>query len=108
MSGVSAKFIAYTVQKYFQPNFVVAAKIRLIRISAENFVQPAEFKKKIRLRGLVDDMPVVERLRLINTHAQPYGPPKNNAYRIDGSIATAVYKTVNYNSVTVHYRYRLS
>jgi len=35
----------YTVQPYFQPSFVVSAKIRLIRISAEKFVQPAEFKK---------------------------------------------------------------
>jgi len=39
-------------RKNFQPNFVVSAKIRPIRISAEKSVQPAEFKKKIRLRGL--------------------------------------------------------
>jgi len=30
----------------FLADFVVSAKIRLIRISAEKFVQPAEFKKK--------------------------------------------------------------
>ena len=43
MSGFVSQI--YTVQPYFQPNFVVSAKIRLIRISAEKFVQPAEFKK---------------------------------------------------------------
>jgi len=36
----------------FSAEFCSFRKIWLIRISAENFVQPAEFKKKIRLRGL--------------------------------------------------------
>jgi len=40
---MSAKF--YSAQPYFQPNFSVYAKIRLIRISAEKCVQPAEFLK---------------------------------------------------------------
>ena len=31
---------------------MICAKIRLSRISAKIFVQPAEFSKKIRLRGL--------------------------------------------------------
>ena len=35
----------FTVQPYFQPNFVVSAKIWLIRISAKKSVQPAEFLK---------------------------------------------------------------
>ena len=43
--------VCQPVQPYIQPNFVVSAKIRLIRISAEKFVQPAEFKKK-QMRGL--------------------------------------------------------
>ena len=34
------------VLAYFQPNSVASAKIRLIRISAENMVQPAEFFQK--------------------------------------------------------------
>ena len=34
------------VRAYFQPNSVASAKIRLIRISAENMVQPAEFFEK--------------------------------------------------------------
>jgi len=37
----------------FQPNFSNYVNIRLIRISAEFFYQPAEIKKKIRLRGLI-------------------------------------------------------
>ena len=46
----------YTVQPYFQLRFVVSAKIRLIRISAEKFVQPAEFQKKNQ-RGLSITIP---------------------------------------------------
>ena len=42
MPCVSAKFMLFS---RIEPNFVVSAKIRLIRISAEKFVQPAEFKK---------------------------------------------------------------
>jgi len=34
------------VRAYFQPNSVASAKIRLIRISAENMVQRAEFFEK--------------------------------------------------------------
>ena len=34
------------IRAYFQPNSVTSAKIRLIRISAENMVQPAEFFEK--------------------------------------------------------------
>ena len=33
-------------QSYFQPNFVVSTKIRLIRISADKIVQPAELVEK--------------------------------------------------------------
>ena len=44
--------VCQPVQPYIQPNFVVSAKIRLIRISAEKFVQPAKFLK-IRQRGLL-------------------------------------------------------
>ena len=52
--SLNVRFVSqiYTVQPYFQPNFVVSAKIRLIRISAKKFVQSAELKK-IRLRGLI-------------------------------------------------------
>ena len=50
------------VQPYFQPNFVVSAKIRLIRISAEKIVQRAEFFWKIRLRGLYRGMHNVDKI----------------------------------------------
>ena len=51
LSVLLAEFVVFSrifsrisgVQPYFQPNFVVSAKIRLIRISAEKMVQPAEF-----------------------------------------------------------------
>ena len=40
-------------QPYFQPNFVVCAKIRLIRISAEKNGSASRIRWKIRLMGLI-------------------------------------------------------
>ena len=49
---ILAGFLAENVVSRNLATFYIYAQIRLIRISAEIFVQPAEFSLKSRLRGL--------------------------------------------------------